>query len=154
MRALNVLQSVPKVPLWLGLAGVLPFAAGLVVYAAGGFWLFDQSLALRSTLGYGAVILSFLGGTRWGMGLLLTNADKRDARLSLSVLPPLLGWVALLLPAFPALVLLAVSLAAQGAWDVGDAADDGAPEWFAHLRTVLTALVCSLLSVMAVLTIV
>lgn len=154
MRALTVLQSVPKVPFWLGLAGVLPFAFGLVIYAAGGLWLIDQPLALRSTLGYGAVILSFLGGTRWGMGLLLDNEDKRDARFTLSVLPPLLGWLALLLPGFPALVLLAVSFAAQGAWDVGDAADDGAPEWFAHLRTVLTALVCSLLSVMAVLMIV
>lgn len=154
MRALSVLQSVPKVPLWLGLAGVLPFALGMVAYAAGGIWFVDQSLALRSTLGYGAVILSFLGGTRWGLGLLLTNEDKRDARFTLSVLPSLLGWVALLLPAFPALVLLAVSFAAQGAWDVGDAVDDGAPQWFAHLRTVLTALVCSLLSVMAVLTIV
>lgn len=154
MRALTVLRSVPKVPLWLGFAGLLPFALGLMAYAAGGIWLFDQPLALRATLGYGAVILSFLGGTRWGMGLLLSNPDKRDARLTLSVLPSLLGWVALLLPAFPALVLLAVSFAAQGAWDVGDAADDGAPQWFAHLRTVLTALVCSLLSVMAVLTIV
>lgn len=154
MRALTVLRSVPRVPLWLGLAGVLPFAIGMVVYAAGGIWIVDQAFALRSTLGYGAVILSFLGGTRWGMGVLLANEDKRDARLSLSVLPSLLGWVALLLPAFPALVLLAVSFAAQGAWDVGDAADDGAPSWFAHLRTVLTALVCSLLSVMAVLTIV
>lgn len=154
MRALTVLQSVPRVPLWLGLAGVLPFAIGMVVYAAGGIWIVDQAFALRSTLGYGAVILSFLGGTRWGMGVLLANEDKRDARLSLSVLPSLLGWVALLLPAFPALVLLAVAFAAQGAWDVGDAADDGAPSWFAHLRTVLTALVCSLLSVTAVLTIV
>lgn len=154
MRALTVLQSVPKVPLWLGLAGVLPFLIGMVAYASGGIWVIDQSLALRSTLGYGAVILSFLGGTRWGMGLLLSNPEKRDARLSLAVLPSLLGWVALLLPAFPALVLLAVSFAAQGAWDVGDAVDDGAPEWFAHLRTMLTALVCSLLSVMAVLTIV
>lgn len=154
MRALTVLQSVPRVPLWLGLAGVLPFAFGMVVYAAGGIWVIDQPLALRSTLGYGAVILSFLGGTRWGMGLLLANEERRDSRLSLAVVPSLLGWIALLLPAFPALVLLAVSFAAQGAWDVGDAADDGAPQWFAPLRTMLTALVCSLLSVMAVLTIV
>jgi hypothetical protein len=50
--------------------------------------------------------------------------------------------------------MLAVAFAAQGAWDVGDAEDDGAPHWFGHLRTMLTALVCSLLSVMAVLTII
>lgn len=154
MRALSALKTVPKAPLWLGLSGVLPFVAGVIVFAAGGVWFVTAELALRSTVAYGAVILSFLGGVRWGLALLLSNPDVRDARFALSVLPPLIGWVAILLPAFPALVMLAVSFAAQGAWDVGDAEDDGAPHWFSHLRTLLTALVCSLLSVMAVLTIV
>lgn len=154
MRALTALKTVPKVPLWLGLAGALPFMFGLIVYASGGIWIVSADLALRATVAYGAVILSFLGGVRWGMGLLLSNPETRDARFALSIIPSLIGWVAVLLPAFPALVMLAVSFAAQGAWDVGDAEDDGAPSWFGHLRTMLTALVCSLLSVMAVLTIV
>ncbi|MFK7792733.1 MAG: DUF3429 domain-containing protein [Devosiaceae bacterium] len=154
MSVLEALKTVPKVPLWLGLSGALPFALGVIIYALGGAPAITADLALRSTIAYGAVILSFLGGVRWGIGLLLSNPEKRDARFALSVVPSLLGWVAVLLPAFPALVLLAVSFAAQGAWDVGDAEDDGAPAWFPHLRTMLTALVCSLLSVMAVLTIV
>lgn len=153
MRALTALQSVPPVPRWLGLAGAIPFMAGLVIFASGGLWIISADLALRATLGYGAVILSFLGGIRWGMALSLSNHEKRDARLMLSVVPSLLGWVALLMPAFPALVLLAVAFAAQGAWDVGDAKDDGAPDWFSTLRLMLTALVCSFLSVTAVLTI-
>jgi len=154
MRVLTALKTVPKMPLWLGLTGALPFVFGLVAYASGGIWIVSEDLALRATVAYGAVILSFLGGVRWGMGLLLSNPETRDARFALSVIPSLIGWVAVLLPAFPALVMLAVSFAAQGAWDVGDAEDDGAPPWFGHLRTMLTALVCSLLSVMAVLTIV
>lgn len=153
MRALTVLQTVPRAPLWLGLGGALPFAACLVAYAAGGLWIVSQALALKVMLAYGAVILSFLGGIRWGLALRLENADRRDARFALSILPSLLGWVALLLPSFPALVLLAVAFAAQGAWDVGDAGEDGAPAWFATLRSLLTALVCSFLSVMAVLTV-
>jgi hypothetical protein len=41
--------------------------------------------------------------------------------------------VAVLLPGVSGrLVLLAVAFAAQGAWDVGDAEDDGAPHWFGH----------------------
>lgn len=150
---LQAIRTVPRVPLWLGLSGVLPFALGVVAYAAGGVWLVGADLALRSTLAYGAVILSFLGGVRWGLGLLLGAPERRDARLALSVLPSLLGWVALLLPAFPGLVLLAMAFAAQGAWDAGDVMEDGAPDWYGHLRTLLTALVCSLLSVAAVLTI-
>ncbi|MEM1286966.1 MAG: DUF3429 domain-containing protein [Pseudomonadota bacterium] len=146
-------RSIPRAPLWLGLAGAIPFAAGVIAYAAGGIWIFDQDLAVRSTVAYGAVILSFLAGVRWGLGLLIENPDSRDARLALSTIPSLLGWVALLLPAFPALVLLAVAFAAQGAWDAGDAVEDGAPEWYGHQRTMLTGLVCSLLSVMAVLAI-
>ncbi|MBV6656145.1 MAG: DUF3429 domain-containing protein [Devosiaceae bacterium] len=148
------LKSIPRTPFWLGLSGALPFAAGMIVYALGGVWVLDQDFAVRSTLAYGAVILSFLGGVRWGLALLMQFDEKRDARLALSILPSLLGWVALLMPHFPALVLLAMAFAAQGAWDAGDVADDGAPDWYATLRTVLTALVCSLLSVLAVLTIV
>ena len=154
MRVFTALQTVPKAPLWLGLTGAIPFVAGVIIFALGGLWLVSADLALRSTVVYGAVILSFLGGVRWGLGLLLSNPETRDARFTLSVIPSLIGWIAVLLPAFPALVMLAVSFAAQGAWDVGDAEDDGAPPWFGHLRTMLTALVCSLLSVMAVLTIV
>lgn len=151
MSLLAPLKSIPLAPFWLGLSGALPFLAGVVVYANNGLWVLTPDMAVRSTLVYGAVILSFLGGVRWGLGLLLDDPQRRDNRFALSVVPSLLGWLAVLLPAFPGFVLLAVSFAAQGAWDVGDAQDDGAPEWFGHLRTLLTALVCSLLSVMAVL---
>ncbi|MEM6381445.1 MAG: DUF3429 domain-containing protein [Pseudomonadota bacterium] len=148
------LASVPRAPLWLGLSGALPFAGGVMTYASGGIGPVSAPFALQSTLAYGAVILSFLAGIRWGLGLLLADAARRDARLSVSVVPSLLGWVALLLPAFPGLVLLAMAFAAQGAWDAGDATRDGAPDWYPTLRILLTAIVCSLLTVLAVLTIV
>ncbi|MEM6712274.1 MAG: DUF3429 domain-containing protein [Pseudomonadota bacterium] len=154
MRVLTALKTVPPAPLWLGLSGALPFVGGLIAYTLGGVWFLTPTLALTATLVYGAVILSFLGGVRWGLALLLDDAERRDARFALSVIPSLIGWVAVLIPTFPGLVLLAMAFAGQGAWDVGDAEDDGAPDWFPHLRTLLTALVCSLLSVMAVLTIV
>ena len=154
MKTLNALSAVPSVPLWLGLSGALPFLAGVIVFALGGVPYVDAAFAQRATVIYGAVILSFLGGVRWGLGLIRARDDLRDARLSLSVVPSLIGWAAALIPPFPGLVLLALSFAAQGAWDVGDAEDDGAPRWYPTLRTALTALVCSLLSVFAVLSIV
>ena len=97
-------RRLPAAAVLLGLAGLIPFvacalgAAGVQDIAAANYWL----LAL---CGYGAVILSFVGGVHWGFVL------GRDApilepgapapprtryRLVLGVLPSLGGWVAIL----------------------------------------------------------
>ena len=57
-------------------------------------------------MGYGAVVLAFLGGVHWGFVLHpaalpdgMSEAERRDAaRLGLGVLPSLIGWAALLTP--------------------------------------------------------
>jgi hypothetical protein len=55
---------------------------------------------LSALIGYAAVILAFIGGIHWGFELQASGADTgaRRARLGLGIVPPLLGWVALLLP--------------------------------------------------------
>ncbi len=90
---------------WLGYGGLLPFLAGAIaVVGRQGDW------ALTALLAYGACILSFLGAVHWGwvMGPGAANPAGLPVvrTLALGVLPSLVGWVALLLPAPTGLALL------------------------------------------------
>ena len=88
---------------WLGYGGLLPFIAGaLAVVTHQGDW------ALRALLAYGACILSFLGAVHWGWVLAPGTAARLPVvrTLVLGVLPSLVGWAALLLPAGTGLGLL------------------------------------------------
>jgi hypothetical protein len=80
----------------LGIAGLIPFVAtGLasVMYAEPSSGMF-----LLMLLGYGAVILSFLGGLHWGAAQLDPDPHGARVRTALSVVPSLIGWLALILP--------------------------------------------------------
>lgn len=97
---------------------------------------------------YGAVILSFLGGIRWGAAMAATaSAKERASTMVLSTVPSLVGWFAVFLPTPPSLMLLAVAFALQGGWDVRDARRGFLPEWFGRLRLTLTLLVVAALLV-------
>ncbi len=91
-------------------------------------------------LGYGAVILSFLGGIHWGLAL------ARDAPglrlLGVGVLPSLVGWAGLLVGGDAGLLLLTAGFLAVLAVDIGLSRNGAAPAWFARLRTMLTVAVC------------
>jgi hypothetical protein len=58
-------MKIPAFPLALTLAGVLPFALGVLAAFIG--WPVGRLSAHALVLTYGAVILSFLGGVQWGM---------------------------------------------------------------------------------------
>ena len=61
-------------------------------------------------------MLSFLGGIRWGLAILARDGERRRDMI-LSIVPPLIGWIALIAPPPLVFVFLAVAFAAQGAWD-------------------------------------
>ena len=127
----------PTGPALLGYAGVVPFAAlALVVVLIGGTW---RDLALRAFLAYGAVILSFLGGIRWGAAA--RAAQARTGQYALAVLPSLWAWAFLLAdsPLTAAWGLLAGFLL-MGFADWMKPAPGIAP-WLASLRVRLTAAV-------------
>merc|ERR1719270_1692766 len=64
LSAITGLRHAPPPALGLGLAGLIPFmAAPAYMYNAG---VFLPSIA-TAQLTYGATILSFLGGVRWGL---------------------------------------------------------------------------------------
>lgn len=118
----------------LGYAGLAPFF-GLALLSLFG----PESLAgwaRGALLAYGAVILSFVGALHWGRGLDAGDSVSAARLLIVSVLPALLGWMALLLPISAGLMLLACGFGAvymfdRRAWRL--------LPWFLSLRMHLTA---------------
>ena len=102
-------RSMPLPAILLSLLGLIPFiVCGLAALGP------DAAAAahmLTALIGYAAVTLAFAGGVHWGFALQAKEpeASLERARFGLSVLPPLLGWIALLLlmvAAWMALLLL------------------------------------------------
>jgi hypothetical protein len=119
--------------------------AGLIPAVVLSLWLFGipddhpwraQTIALLT--GYAAVVLSYLGGIRWGVALSEPGEDAGRV-FGISVLPALGGWAAFFIPPPYSFVLLAVAFAAHGAWDTLSAQQGRMPDWFARLRMQLTA---------------
>ena len=103
----------------------------------------------HAQLVYGATILSFLGGVRWGMLVSGAGADLPPtwSQYGWSVTPSLIAWVGLLVPSFSAGCLLTVSgLVAAAVVDLQTASY---PPWFRALRFILTffAVISLLMSV-------
>ncbi|RST86913.1 DUF3429 domain-containing protein [Aquibium carbonis] len=100
----------------------------------------DATLALLKS--YCAIILSFLGGIRWGLGMVFgKGGTPRD--LVASCIPPLVGWGAFFAPEPYTFGLFAAAFAAQGAWDNFAVHARVAPRWYGRLRILLTVLVAA-----------
>ncbi len=95
----------------------------------------------QAFLGYGAVILSFMGGVRWGAALAPSAAPTSAETMILSVAPSLAGWLALLIDRPWSLLLLLAGFGLQGAWDVASARSGALPAWFGKLRLVISTIV-------------
>lgn len=94
-------------------------------------------------IGYGAVILSFMGGVRWGAALAPSAQPLAAQTMIVSVAPSLAGWLALLIDRPWSLLLLLAGFAAQGVWDVAGARNGALPGWFGKLRMVISAIVAA-----------
>ena len=95
---------------------------------------------------YAALIVSFLGGIHWGIGLryAATETPGHAFHLVWGTVPPLLAWVAIMMPAFAGLPLLGLVLVACYAVDRKTWADAGLSHWL-PLRwrlTVVATLAC------------
>ncbi len=144
-------QRIPRNAALLGYAGVIPFAVLAAVYTLG--FEFAGRDVLFGLVAYGAVILSFLGGIRWGSAVATGNG--RPIGLGFSVLPSLwafffLWWGDSSTAAwgmFAGFVLLGLA--------DGFFVAPGLPAWMRRLRLRLTAAVAAChLPVLAVLLIV
>ena len=122
--------------IWLGHAGLLPFLALLLLALFGGTPA-QRQLGLQGFVAYSAVILSFLGGVRWGAALVWPQTRA----LLLAVLPALIASGLLLLPPREALPLLTVAFAVVGLFDVRRRSAPNWPSWFVRLRLQLSVAV-------------
>lgn len=135
--------GIPKGPLFLGLAGLLPFlwGAATVISPSLGQWAFE-TVGGRLTgpfvqLSYGAVILSFMSGVLWGF------ATKDDGWIgyALSVVPAL--WAFFMVGGGPvsAAINLCIGFAALLILDLQFWQRGLAPPWWMKLRLLLTGIV-------------
>jgi len=139
-------DAIPRPAAWLGTAGLVPFFAG-----AAAVWLAPEgySYAARAALiGYGAVILAFMGGCRWGFAAMTRDWTHRWSAYLSAVLPALYAWLATMAPwPWPG-PLLAFGFAALLRADTALTLAGGAPPWWPRLRWPLTlGAVAALLSV-------
>ena len=128
----------------LGLAGLIPFVAAaiatLLLPEAG-----QRELAGRVLLGYGAVILSFLGGVHWG--LVLRDRPQQPFRpLAIGVLPSLLGWGSLFLPHEQALAAQVACFGGFWLYEHRVLGADVMTASYLGLRRWLTLVVCASLA--------
>lgn len=131
----------PRAPLALGVAGLIPFVAlsGALVAGADLPGFADADSVRVALVGYGVVILSFLGGIRWGLAL--KEEDGKATRdFAISVVPALVGWYAWFQPSPADLWWLAGAHVALGLLDYGLACRTIVEEWFGRLRLFLSAI--------------
>ena len=135
-------SKIPQPALVLGALGVVPFiACGVAaITLADPYWAELASDAVRF---YGAVILSFLGGIRWGFAIQPVNRTGLWFQLILSVAPSLFAWGALLVPDQIGIAMLILGLVGMLAADVQFVNQGRAPQWFSKLRLWLTVGACS-----------
>lgn len=126
----------PKPALYLGFSGLLPFLAPPLAMAVTELYFPELAYA---QVAYGASILSFLGGARWGFALPEGSPAKPDwMNLANSVVPSLLAWVALLFRdnITEAAVMVMMGLGISLHYDL--ALLPTYPSWFKALRAILT----------------
>jgi hypothetical protein len=138
--AVDEARRVPRAAKYLGAAGIIPFVA----IAITGPFLTDplKNSAFLALIAYGAVILSFLGGIHWGLSI-ATSRDRGTGgasfrRLGVSVLPALIGWVALIVDPLIGIFILAISFGLVLAVDLDASRKGQAPAWYPSLRCPLT----------------
>lgn len=124
----------PAAVLFYGFAGLIPFFAPAL------FTLLmpeHRPLFTQALLWWAAIILSFLGGARWGAAVQAPDPDPR--LIGITMLPSIVAWAVLLVPAplAPRVLMLVAAFGLVMAWD---RSSGGLPGWYGWLRERLTVL--------------
>lgn len=134
--SLKALTQAPKPALYLGFSGLIPFLSAPLLMAA--LQSFYPEVAYAQVV-YGASIVSFLGGARWGFAIPAGSPAQPDwMNLGNSVVPSLVAWLALLcrdnITEGALLVIMGLGLSLH--YDL--TLLPGYPTWFKAMRNVLT----------------
>ena len=96
----------------LAFAGTAPFIVGAFVLLLAPHLGINayRPLALQAITTYAAIIVSFLGGIQWGIGISTHEQQPQTARslFLLSVVPSLLAWAMLFLPVSTSRIVVAI----------------------------------------------
>ena len=121
----------------LGYAGLIPF-----ILLAALMWLVDAELlpfVAIALSGYAATIVSFLGGVHWGIGFMKGEATPQF-HFVWGVVPSLIAWLALMMPAYAALPLFGLVVVACYAVDSKTYPAAGLARWLPmRLRLTVVA---------------
>jgi hypothetical protein len=152
------LTEVPRQAYVLGLAGVLPYLATSlstvycayeINHAAAGYGYLmstETATALLHVLeplqiGYGAVILSFLGAVHWGLEWAGYGGYQGYSRYAIGVLAPAVAWPTVLMPVEYALITQFCAFTLLYYVDTRATYRGWTPPWYAIYRFVLTFIV-------------
>jgi len=137
---MNSFHDIPQPARVFGLAGLLPFVAGALLC-----WVQitipivpDGLTGSFILLSYGAVILSFLGGIRWGVAMQNGGMISNWAIVAWAMMPSLLAWFAIMQSSIIGLPILMLGLVLQLTIDYRSTQAQITPPWFLTLRTLLT----------------
>uniref|UniRef100_A0A8C9FLV9 Transmembrane protein 69 n=1 Tax=Pavo cristatus TaxID=9049 RepID=A0A8C9FLV9_PAVCR len=147
-KSMKSLKDSPKPALYLSLAGLIPLVSVPLLMAFQR--TYHPELAFVQVT-YGAVIVSFIGGMRWGFAVPEDSPAKPDwLNLANSTVLPLLAWQALLFKDITSsAVMVVLSLGIALHYDLSLLPTY--PLWFTGLRIVVTVVaVLSLLATVAV----
>ena len=138
-------KNIPKAALILGLAGIFPFFVFGLLAATLGAEIVTPKQADALLIGYGAIILSFVAGIRWGLALTTHNESDQAVQMTVSVVPSLIAWTACFMPFAYGLPVLAFTHAAVAVWDIRAMHNGRGPVWYAKLRMILASLAVGIL---------
>ncbi|SNX86577.1 uncharacterized protein MEPE_05286 [Melanopsichium pennsylvanicum] len=148
-------QAVPQPALLWGTAGIIPY----VSTAGASIWLarkehlvslgLDKSMdsetasalllhAQNIQVGFGAVLLSFLGAIHWGFEFSKYGGRLGNRRYAIGVLPLVLGWPTMLLAPQMALIGQWASFVAVWFIDLRATTAGWVPKWYSTYRFWLT----------------
>ncbi len=128
---------------YLGYGGLIPFILTLA-----GIYFGNEAVSAYSVVAfvsYAAVICSFVGAVHWGFILRSDDLRRQNLLLSISVLPGLLGWLALISPLPVALIILIITYPLVLIYERLSELDELLPDGYKTMRVVLTMLVTMML---------
>lgn len=125
--------STPRAVHVYGLLGIIPFWSLPAATMLAPAW---ASISAAVEAVYAALILAFLGGSRWGLAV--RDASPNPMVVGLAMTPTLAGLAVLVFTHGGVrlqLLVLAAALTLSWAWDFSA---KGLPPWYRRFRTVLT----------------
>lgn len=135
-----------RVANFLACAGTIPFVVAAFILLFGNMLGMGmlRPLAAQGITTYTAIIVSFLGGIQWGLGIATYEQQPQTARslFTLSVVPSLLAWAMLFLPASTSRIVVAIFLVGF-VWIIDSLLylQKVIPPWFFKLRCIVSGVV-------------